>query len=326
MFGDTRKAWSFKESEIADLVWVCDLDEARAKRAAEKYGCKYTTHPEDIAQDPNVRVVGIATPDFAHREVSLLMIDAKKDVLIEKPLATNIADATAIVNEVKKMGVRMATDFQNRWNPPFVEAKKAIEGGALGYPVSAYVRLCNSIQINQWLSWTAKSGPQWFLCPHIVDLVRWLFQQETVKVFASGRREILKKIGVDTYNAIQAQLVFPNAFATIETAWILPASWPGLDFRADILCSNGKIMIEPNNQCIAISGAKYDLPFISGRQEAYGKMFGFFLEPLVEFLDCVRKDKPYLVNVEDGLEVTRTIVAIEKSLESGSVVDVKSVT
>lgn len=324
IFGDTQ-ARAFKESEIADLVWVCDLDEAKAKRAAEKYGCKYTTHPEDIADDSEIQVVGIATPDFAHRDVSLLMIRAKKDVIIEKPLATNVADATAIIEEVKKSGVRMATDFQNRWNPPFIEAKKALESGSLGYPVSAYARLCNSIQINEWLSWTAKSGPQWFLGPHIVDLVRWLFGQDAVKVFAVGRREILKKNGVDTYDAIQAQIVLRDAFATIETAWIVPSSWPGLDFRMDILCSNGKIMVEPNNQCVAISGDRYDLPFILGRQDAYGKMFGFFREPLVQLLDCVRNDKPYLVNVEDGLEVTRIIVAIERSLQSGQVVDINTV-
>ena len=53
IFGDTH-ARAFKESEIADLVWVCDLDEAKAKRAAEKYGCKFTTHRRISQMIPEV--------------------------------------------------------------------------------------------------------------------------------------------------------------------------------------------------------------------------------------------------------------------------------
>ena len=77
MFGDTH-ARTFKESELSDLAYVCDINEERAKESAEKYGCKYTTHPEDIASDPSIQVVSIATPDSVHREVSLIMIEFGK--------------------------------------------------------------------------------------------------------------------------------------------------------------------------------------------------------------------------------------------------------
>lgn len=322
MFGDTH-ARTFKESATAELVWVCDLNEARAKEAADKYGCKYTTHLEDIANDPGVRVVGIATPDFAHRDASLLMIDAGKDLLIEKPLATTIEDAEAITNAAKKRGIRMMTDFQNRWNPTFVQAKMALESGELGFPVSAYTCLSNSIQINEWLSWTAKSGPQWFLGPHIVDLVRWLFGQEAKKVFAVGRREILKGIGFDTYDAYQAQIIFEDAFATVESSWIVPPTWPGLDFRMEMQTSKGKLRLEPTAPGFTIStNTQFKWPFIGGRQDAYGKMFGFFREPILHFIDCVREDAPCLVDIEDGLKVTKIICAIEESIQTGQVVDI----
>ncbi|MCJ7700804.1 MAG: Gfo/Idh/MocA family oxidoreductase, partial [Anaerolineales bacterium] len=197
-FGDTH-ARTYHESEKADLVFVCDLDEERAKEAARKYNCSYTTDISVVANDKSIQVVSIATPDFAHLEPCLLMIDAGKHLIIEKPLATNLEEAQIITNKATEKGIRFMTDFQNRWNPYLIHAKQMIENGNMGVPVSAYARLSNSIMITEWLSWADKSGPQWFLGPHILDLVRWLFGQEVKKVFATGSRGILKEQrGIDT--------------------------------------------------------------------------------------------------------------------------------
>lgn len=320
-FGEIH-ARTYHESESAELVCVYDVNKERARDVASRYQCKYATDSREIADDSSIQVVSIATPDFAHREPCLQMIQAGKHVVVEKPLATTVEDAEAITCAAKAKGVRLMTDFQNRWNPPFVHAKEVIASGELGHPVAAYIRLCNSIVVPERIPWSAQSGPQWFLGPHIVDLVRWLFQQEARQVFAVGRREILKNQGIDTYDVIQAQIIFDDAFATIETAWILPPSWPGLDFRMDFLGSRGKIEIEPTYQCISVGGRSYRMPFILGQQIAYGRMFGFFREPILHFLDCVRSDKPCLVEPEDGLAVTRIIAALERSIELGRVVDV----
>ncbi len=321
IFGEVH-ARTYAESETAELALVCDTNAARAKQVAEQYGCRYTTDIQDIVDDSSIRIVSVTTPDFAHREPCLRVIAAGKHVLVEKPLATTLDDAEAITQAAEKKGVRLMTDFQNRWNPPFMHAKQVIESGEVGYPVSAYIRLCNSLIITERLSWTAKSGPQWFLGPHIVDLVRWLFHQEVRRVYATGRRQILKGMGIDTYDAIQAQLIFDDSFATVETAWILPRSWPGLDFRMDFLGSNGKIEVEPTHQCISVGGDKFRMPFILGQQVAFGQMFGFFREPILHFVDCIRNDKPFLVDPQDGLVITRIVVAIEESLKSGKMVDI----
>lgn len=320
-FGEVH-ARTYHESEVADLVCVCDLNADRAKEIAAKYRCEYTTNSQEIADDNSIQVVSVATPDFAHREPCLQMIEAGKHILVEKPLATTVEDAEAISRAAVQKGVRLMTDFQNRWNPPFVHAKQVLDSGQLGYPVSAYIRLSNHITVSDRISWSAKSGPQWFLGPHVVDLIRWLFGQEARRVFASGRREILKARGVDTYDAIHAQVVFDDAFATIEVAWIIPPSWPGLDFRMDFLGSKGKIEVEPTHQCVAVGGERFHWPFILGQQVAYDRLYGFFREPIIHFLDCIRHDKPFLVEAGDGLMVTRIIVAIERSLQSGKVVEI----
>jgi predicted dehydrogenase len=320
MYGDTH-AKTYHLSDKAELVTVCDINEERAKETAAKYNCAYTTDYEEIANDSSIQVVSIVTPDFAHLEPCMTMIESGKDIIVEKPLATNVQEAERITQAAKAKGIKFMTDFQNRWNPPIIHAKQCLESGEMGHPVSAYVRLSNHILITQWLSWTAKSGPQWFLGPHIVDLIRWLFGQEVKKVFATGSRGILQKQGVDVYDSIQAQLIFEDSFATIDTSWIIPPSWPGLDFYIDILGSQGKMVLEPTKGNISVCEKKFNWPFFSGRQDAFDNIFGFFKEPILHFLDCVCEDVPCIVDIDDGLIVTKIIVAIEESIESGETID-----
>lgn len=321
VFGDTH-AKTYHLSEKTDLAIVCDLNEKRASEIAKKYDCNYTIDFMEIAKDPLIEVVSVVTPDFAHLDPCLAMIEHGKNIIVEKPLATNNEDARKITEAAKKKGVRMMTDFQNRWNPPVIYAKQRIESGEFGSPVSGYLRLSNSIMITEWLSWSGKSGPQWFLFPHIVDLICWLFDKKVEKVFATGRKGILQKQGVDTYDSIQAQLIFKDSFATVDTSWILPASWPGLDFYIDLLGSKGKMVLEPTKGNLNVSEGKFSTPFFSGRQDAFDNMFGFFREPILHFVDCVRENKPCIVDIDDGMIVTKIIVAIEESLKSGAIIDV----
>ena len=321
IFGDTH-CRAYSEDPTVDLVCVCDQNEERAKQAAQKYNCEYTSNPQEIANDPSISIVSVVTPDFAHRDISLMVIEAGKSLIVEKPLATNVDDAQAITDAVKSKGVKFMTDFQNRWNPPFLQAKQNLESGEFGEPVSAYIRLANSIMITEWLSWSAQSGPQWFLAPHIVDLVCWLYGQKPIKVFAMGKRKILKSLGYDTYDALQAQLIFEDSFATIDTSWIIPKSWPSLDFRMDILTSKGKMELEPTyNGIMTGTHKEYKIPFIGGRLDGFEHMFGFFKEPILHFVNHVRKDIPCIVGVEDGLINTKIIVAIEKSIETGKIIE-----
>ena len=81
-----------------DLVAVCDLDEDRARTVANKYQAQsYHTDYQAILNNPNIQAVSIATPDFAHAEIAIAAAQAGKHILCEKPLATTVQDAQAIV-------------------------------------------------------------------------------------------------------------------------------------------------------------------------------------------------------------------------------------
>ena len=76
----------------ARLAMICDRDPDRARRASERFGCAWTTSLEELAGS-DVEAVSIATPDHLHRDPAVAMLRAGKHVLVEKPLATSVADA-----------------------------------------------------------------------------------------------------------------------------------------------------------------------------------------------------------------------------------------
>ena len=83
-------------------------------------------------------------------------------------------------------------DFHARWHPLFMGARGYVERGELGAPVMAYARLSDTIHVpTEMLSWSGHSGPEWFLFPHTMDIVRWLFEREPVEVYAKGYRGVL---------------------------------------------------------------------------------------------------------------------------------------
>jgi len=316
---------TYAEYARSELVAVCDLNEARAKEVAEQYGCRYTTDLREIAEDPDIRAVSVATPDFAHRDPVMQMLEAGKHVLVEKPLATTAGEAREMVQTAKTHGGKLMVDFQNRWSPPFVRAKEEIRSGAFGEPVMGYGRLANTLSVpTEMLSWAGKSGPQWFLFPHLIDLVKWLFDERAVRVYAVGQREILKAKGIDAYDAIQAIVTFERATATFETSWVIPNGYPSvIDFNVVLYGTTGRIGIKADHQGIEITGEQHVWPFVLAMQDAHGHTSGFVQYPIMHFVDCVADNKEPLGTGEEGFEITAIIEAIERSIEEKRIAEVE---
>jgi predicted dehydrogenase len=303
----------------SELVAVCDLDEQKAGEAAEKFHCRWTTDPMVVLQDDEIEAVSVATPDFAHAQVVLQAARAGKHILCEKPLSTDVGEARRMVKEAEKQQVLLMVDFHNRWNPAPLEAWKIIASGAFGRPLSASGHLANTLFVpKRLLSWSSKSGPEWFLFPHLVDLLTWFIGQKPVEVYAFGSKEILPAMGIDAYDSIQAMIRYPEASASASTCWILPESFPSLvDFRVHLFGTKGKIDLTLDRQGIEFTGQTYAWPFVLGQQDAHGASVGFAEQPVRHFVDCLLAGRAPVCTGEDGLINTATIHAILRSLDSG---------
>ena len=316
MYGEVHVR-AYKKNPVVKLLSIWSRSQERAKKVGKKYDCASTTDLNQIAEDENIQIVSIATPDFAHTKPAIKMLEAGKHVLIEKPMATSVRECKEILEVDRVSRTRLMVNFHNRWYPPIMEAKKRIEGGEIGRPVMAYARLSDRIEVpTEWLSWSSKSGPEWFLFPQIMDLVTWLTGKQKVKrVYALGKKEVLEGRGIDVYDAVQAQIEFEETIAVFESSWILPSLWRNIiDFKIDLVGSQGKIEVIGDREGINIVTGKYETPFV--------------LDPITEeepinyFVNCILSNTEPTCLGEDGLGVTKIVEAIVKSLNKGCVVEV----
>jgi predicted dehydrogenase len=116
------------------IVALCDLESARMAKAAAGLPSKpamYTDYRE-LLKDKTVGTVSIITPGYMHHEMALAALRAGKDVLMEKPLAMNYAEAADIIRESRKSGRVVWVGMQRRYSKGDSELRRLIESGAIG--------------------------------------------------------------------------------------------------------------------------------------------------------------------------------------------------
>ena len=301
------------------MAAICDVDETRAQALADEFGIpRVYTSAQELAADPNVDAVSVATPDFAHVEPALAVMAEGKPLLIEKPLATTVEDATTICQAAEKAGNLTMVDFHNRFNPQFDTAKKRILDGTLGRAQYIYVRhsVTRTFPLDM-LKWAEKSSSLWFIGSHSTDLVRWLMDAEVVEVFGANTRGILESEGLNTTDTWVATLRFEDGrVAVIENSWALPRNIPGWgDFRTEIIGENGvnytHLQAPEVNELY--SNTSHERNDFLLQMEIQGASHGFTLASIRYFADCVLNDREPSISLTDGLRNTEILCAIEES-------------
>jgi len=170
------------------------------------------------------------------------------------------------------------------------------------------------------MNWAARTTPLHFLGSHDIDLMRWYFGTEPVKVHACGAKKVLAARGIDTYDVVQAQVEFDGGqFATFESSWIYPNSFPTIvDSFVEVIGSSGHLHFDRKRESIEMSTAdKFSYPKTSLSHETFGKLRGAFVECLSDFLDAILTNSEPKVTAFDGRQVTAVLDAAMRSLGTG---------
>jgi predicted dehydrogenase len=194
----------------SELVAVCDLNAAEAKEYADKYGVKhvFSDYRKMLAMD-GLDAVSIAVPNFLHARMSIAALKAGKDVLCEKPMATKLADAVAMVAEAKKAKKRLMINMAMRFNAAHQALREQVANGDLGdiyYAKSQWIRRKGMPLVDFPRTGSMGRG-DWFVTKklsgggatvdigvHMFDLVWWLIGgPKPTSVLASQFSELLPK-------------------------------------------------------------------------------------------------------------------------------------
>lgn len=119
--------------ENAEIYSVGSRDIQRAKIFAEKFGCKkYYGSYEELAADPDVDVIYIASPHSYHREHTLLCLSNGKNVICEKAFAMNCSEVSQMISDAKKRKLFLMEALWPPFQPFYKKASEIIESGVLG--------------------------------------------------------------------------------------------------------------------------------------------------------------------------------------------------
>lgn len=119
----------------ASLTAICDPNAELLQQRQSEWGpVSACTDYRQLAADPNVDAVIIATPNFTHKDMALECVKHGKHVMCEKPLGLNFAESAEMYRAARDAGVRHMTAFTYRFAPSMRYVKHLVSSGALGTP------------------------------------------------------------------------------------------------------------------------------------------------------------------------------------------------
>lgn len=134
---------AFRKLPNLNLVAVCDKDADRAHATATEFGMTPYTDFDKLLADAAVDIVAINTPPSSHAALSMAALHAGKHVFCEKPLATCLADAEAVLRLAGETGVLLSVDYIMRANPLYRLLKQLGELQVQDIPVFGALRRCS---------------------------------------------------------------------------------------------------------------------------------------------------------------------------------------
>lgn len=166
-----------------------DVIRERAEQLAHECGSTVYDSFESLLADKGVDVVVIATRSHQHAEMSIAALDAGKHVVVEKPMATTLAGADAMIAAASRSAGKLIVRHNRRFDPEFIAARRAIESGKLGTPHLVKIRHHEYVRRSDWQTLREFGGGQllnWG--PHLIDWALQLIGSPLAEVWSDCRR------------------------------------------------------------------------------------------------------------------------------------------
>jgi UDP-N-acetyl-2-amino-2-deoxyglucuronate dehydrogenase len=228
----------------AELVCMAHYNPDRFPAIEAQFGVPCVTLKDALA-DPRVDAVAIGTPSGQHAAQTIAAAQAGKHVLVEKPIATTLPDADAMIAACEQAGVKLGVMFQSRTRPFLQQIKAAVDGGdlgalTLGMVVIPYRRDAAYYNLADWRGTWAQDGGGVLTNQgiHEVDLLVWLMG-DPVDVQAHAGTLVH---AIEVEDTLTASLRFAgSALGTITAA---TTAGPGFPRRVEVYGTNGGIQLE----------------------------------------------------------------------------------
>ena len=226
---------ALQEVENAEVVAICDLDEARAREAAAPFGAETFTDYRDMLDTEQPDAVYIITPPNLHAEQVEYAATQKAAIFVEKPVALTVLDARRIRMAVEQGRVLCCVGYQHRYGSLVTRAREILAGRELGL---ARIWWYQGVPKVPWNLDSAQGGGQIVeQATHLLDLCR-LFGGEVDEVYAQfGRSAWRDDANFQNWDVYSGTFAFKTgAVGSVATTYALFFGLPqssGLDLVSE---------------------------------------------------------------------------------------------
>lgn len=241
----------------------------------------------------------IAVPDHLHFEITKTCLENNLHCLVVKPFTVSLLEAKELTSIANKRGVLSRVEFHKRWDLANILIKDSYSSGKLGellYTIVEYSQR-KSMPMEIFKTWASNTNILNYLGVHYIDLMRFITNAEPLKVMSTGQKYFLKEQGIDTYDAIQANIQWKTSsggkfIQTLCTNWIDPENTSAMsDQRIKLIGTKGRYESDQKDRGLTLvtdddAMEKINPYFCSSFKNEYGFMewTGYGIESVKDFL------------------------------------------
>jgi predicted dehydrogenase len=303
-----------------DTVAVCSRSGERAREMADRYGvARWYDDPVAFANDDALDVVCVVTAEAEHGDPVSHALKARKHVIVEKPLATTLAEADELIALARSVERQLLVGHLLRFAPLYQGIADRVRAGELGEVVSLHTRRNRPGAVVERYRRTHPALETGILD---IDVMLWLTQARVERVTALTRTIHPGP----TPDLVWAMLEFGSgAIGVLETSWLAPVQGGVFtDDALSVIGSRGTARIDLSRAPMSVwSESGYALldPFYSPL--VGGEIAGAFRDQLIAFITGLRTGQSStavpLEDVRHGLAVA---LAVVESSETGRALEV----
>ncbi|MEK3799247.1 Gfo/Idh/MocA family oxidoreductase [Peribacillus sp. FSL H8-0477] len=222
-----RHLAEYQAHENVEITAVCDVVQERALEMAEKFGAAAYTDYQELLKNGEIEAVSICTPNALHAPMSITALQSGKHVLCEKPMATSLAEAEAMIEAAKVNKKKLMIAHNQRFVPSHDKAHELIQAGDLGRIYSFRTAFGHGGPEG----WSIDGANSWFfdkkqafigamgdLGVHKTDLMRFLLNEEFTEVAAFIETNAKQNTEVDD-NAVFILKTENGIIGTLAASW-----------------------------------------------------------------------------------------------------------
>ncbi|HEY6840042.1 MAG TPA: Gfo/Idh/MocA family oxidoreductase [Chthoniobacterales bacterium] len=320
-----------------ELVAVYHDHQEQAEQFAKSYGglTVYGSRQELLSQS-DLDAVLIMSFTASHHDDVLACVERKKHILVDKPIALNVREATEMVRVAEEGNVVFMMAYLIRYLPAYKKAKELIQSGVIGRPLTMKISIrcpLGFIRDNPtatepgWYTDPERGGAGGFLDHgiHYADAMRFLLGSEPVKVFGKVSKVTDHQIAVDDYG-VCVVTTDKGEIVTIESSWHAPQWYAPLTSQEECLIvgTEGELHIHyqksPQLEVSGngVAGREYYDWLNEDRYEIC------YRDALIDFVAVIREGRKASVTGYDGQLALSVIEGAYLSSQIGREVNLKS--